>query len=54
MIWGAMSSIKSRVNTAIFEEILEHFMPLSADKLNGDTDFHFQQDFAPTHSAKTI
>ena len=61
MIWGAMSSagvgplyfIKSKVNTAIYQEILEHFMLPSADELFGDADFLFQQDLAPTHSAKT-
>ena len=61
MIWGAMSSagvgplcfIKSRVNAAVYQEILEHFMLPSADKLYGDADFLFQQDLAPAHSAKT-
>ncbi|KAF7653417.1 hypothetical protein LDENG_00083130 [Lucifuga dentata] len=50
MIWGAMSSagvgplcfIKSKVNAAVYQEILEHFMLLSADKLYGDADFLFQ------------
>ncbi len=60
MIWAAMSSagvgprcfLKSTVNTAVYQEILEHFMLLSADKLYGDVDFIFQQDLAPAHSAK--
>ncbi|KAJ7317068.1 hypothetical protein JRQ81_003230, partial [Phrynocephalus forsythii] len=60
LIWGAMSSacvsplcfIKSRVNTAIYQEILEHFMLPSADELYGDADFIFQQDLAPAHIAK--
>ncbi len=60
MIWAAMSSagvgplcfLKSRVNTAIYQEILEHFMLPSADKLYGDADFIFQQDLAPAHTAK--
>ncbi len=54
MIWGAMMSagvgplcfIKSKVNAAIYQEILEHFMLPSADKLYGDADFLFQQDFS--------
>ncbi len=58
MIWAAMSSagvdplcfLKSTVN--IFQDILEHFMLPSADKLYGDDDFIFQQDLAPAHSAK--
>ncbi len=61
MIWGAMSSagvgplcfIKSKVNAAIYQEILEHFMLPSADKLYGDADFILQQDLAPAQSAKT-
>ncbi len=57
MVWAAMSSagvgplcfLKS---TAIYQEILEHFMLPSADKLYGDADFIFQQDLAPAHTAK--
>ncbi len=60
MIWAAMSSagvgplcfLKSTVNAAIYQEILEHFMLPSADKLDGDADFIFQQDLAPAHTAK--
>ncbi len=60
MIWAAMSSagvgplcfLKSTVNAAIYQEILEHFMLPSADKLYGDADFIFQQVLAPAHTAK--
>ncbi len=60
MIWAAMSSagvgplcfLKSTVNAAIYQEILEHFMLPSADKLYGDADFIFQQKLAPAHTAK--
>ncbi len=60
MIWAAMSSagvgplcfLKSTVNAAIYQEILEHFMLPSADKLYGDADFIFQQGLAPAHTAK--
>ncbi len=60
MIWAAMLSagvgplcfLKSTVNAAIYQEILEHFMLPSADKLYGDADFIFQQDLAPAHTAK--
>ncbi len=60
MIWAAMSSagvgplcfLKSTVNAAIYQEILEHFMLPSADKLYGYADFIFQQDLAPAHTAK--
>ncbi len=60
MIWAAMSSagvgplcfLKSTVNAAIYQEILEHCMLPSADKIYGDADFIFQQDLAPAHTAK--
>ncbi len=60
IIWAAMSSagvgplclLKSTVNTAIYQELLEHFILPSADKLYGDADFIFQQDLAPAHTAK--
>ncbi len=60
MIWAAMSSagvgplcfLKSTVNAAIYQDILEHFMLPSDDKLYGDADFISQQDFAPAHTAK--
>ncbi len=42
----------SPVNAAIYQDILEHFMLPSADKLYGDADFIFQQDLAPAHTAK--
>lgn len=50
MIWGAKSAagfgplcfIKGRVNAAIYQEILKHFMLPSAEKLYGDEDFIFQ------------
>ncbi len=52
MIWAAMSStgvgplcfLKSTVNAAVYQDILEHLMLPSADKLYGDADFIFQQD----------
>lgn len=61
MIWGAMSSagvgvmctLKTTVNAAVYQEILEHFMLSSADMLYEDADFIFQQDLAPAHSART-
>ncbi len=52
MVWAAMSSagfgplcfLKSTVNAVIYQDILEHFMLPSADKLYGDADFILQQD----------
>ncbi len=52
VIWAAMASagvgplcfLKSTVNAVIYQDILEHFMLPSADKLYGDADFIFQQD----------
>ncbi len=60
MLWAAMSSagvgpqcfLKSTVNTAIYQKILEHFMLPSADKFYKDADFIFQQDLAAAHTAK--
>ncbi|KAL0146528.1 hypothetical protein M9458_058159 [Cirrhinus mrigala] len=49
---GPLSFIKSTVNAAVYQEILQHFM-LPANKLFGNDDFIFQQDFAPAHKAKT-
>ncbi len=54
MIWGAVTFagvgplcfIKSKVNAAVYQEILEHCMLPSADKLYGDADCLFQQDFS--------
>ncbi|KAI4892962.1 hypothetical protein NFI96_004432 [Prochilodus magdalenae] len=52
MVWGAMSSagigplcfLRSKVNAAIYQEVLEHFMLPAADQRYGDADFIFQQD----------
>ncbi len=60
MVWGAMSSagvgplcfLRSKVNTAVYQEVLEHFLLPAADQLYGDADLIFQQDLAPAHSAK--
>ncbi len=61
MIWGAVTSagvgplcfIKSKANAAVYQEILEHFMLPSADKLYGDADFLFQQDFSTCPQCQT-
>jgi len=56
LVWssaGPLCFIKSRVNETIYQDILEHFMLPSADKLYGDADFLFQQDLAPAHTAKS-
>ncbi len=60
MVWAAMSSagagplcfLKSTVKAAIYQDILEHFMLPSADKLYGDAYFIFQQDLASAHTDK--
>ncbi len=44
--------LKSTVNAAIYQEMLEYFMLPSADRLYGDADFFFQLDLAPAHTAK--
>ncbi len=61
MIWGAMSSagvgplcfLKTNVTSPVYQEILEHFMLPSADQLFKYTDFIFQRDLAPAHTAKS-
>ncbi|KAI2650568.1 Transposable element Tcb2 transposase [Labeo rohita] len=60
MVWGAMSSagvgplcfLRSKVNAAVYQDVLEHFMLPAADQLYGDADFIFQQVLGPAHSAK--
>ncbi len=60
MVWGAMSSadvgplcfLRSKVNTAVYQEVIEHFMLPAVDQLYGDADLIFQQDLAPAYSAK--
>ncbi len=60
MIWDTMSSasvgplcfLKSTVNAAVYQKLLEHFVLPSADKLYGYSDLIFQQDLAPAHTAK--
>ncbi len=61
MIWGAMSSagvgplcfLKTNVTAPVYQEILEHLMPPSADQLFKDADLIFQQDLAPAHTVKS-
>ncbi len=61
MIWGAMSSagvgplcfLKTNVTAPVYQDIFQHFMFPSADQLFKDTDFIFQQDLAPAHTAKS-
>ncbi len=40
-------SLKTNVTAPVYQEMLEHFM------LFKDTDFIFQQDVAPAHTAKS-
>ncbi len=49
---GPLCFLKYTVNTAIYQDILEHFMLSSADKLYGDADFISQQDMSPAHPVK--
>uniref|UniRef100_A0A9J7ZSX0 Transposase Tc1-like domain-containing protein n=1 Tax=Cyprinus carpio carpio TaxID=630221 RepID=A0A9J7ZSX0_CYPCA len=49
---GPVCFLRSKVNTAVYQEVLEHFMLPAADQLYGDADFIFQQDLAAAHSAK--
>ncbi len=49
---GPLCFLRSKVNTAVYQEVLEHFILPAADQLYGDADFIFQQYMAPAHSAK--
>ncbi len=53
VICWCWSTVFSEVHSqrSIYQDILEHFMLPSADKLYGDADFIFQQDLAPAHTA---
>ncbi len=61
MMGGAMSSagvdplcfLKTNITALVYQEMLEHFMLPSAEQLFKDTDFIFQQDLAPVHTAKS-
>ncbi len=50
---GPLCFIKSKVKAAIYQEILEHFMVPSAEKLYGDSVFLFQQEFSTCPQYKT-
>ncbi|KAJ7316532.1 hypothetical protein JRQ81_002694 [Phrynocephalus forsythii] len=50
---GPLCFTKSTVNVSVYQEILEHFMLSSADKLFGEADFIFQQDLALAHTTKS-
>lgn len=62
VIWGAMKSagvgplcfVKFKVNTAVHQNLLGHFIPLSAVKLYGDAEFFFQQDLTPANQVMTV
>uniref|UniRef100_A0A6Q2YF13 Glypican 6b n=1 Tax=Esox lucius TaxID=8010 RepID=A0A6Q2YF13_ESOLU len=47
---GPLCFLRSKVNAAVDQEVLEHIMLPAADQLYGDADFIFQQDLAPAHS----
>ncbi len=49
---GPLCFLRFKVNTAVYQEVLEHFMLPAADQLYGDADFIFQQDLAPAYTAK--
>lgn len=55
-VWSFCSlwwfGVPCHLHTAIYQKILEHFLP-SANKLHGNANFLFQQDFECAHSAKT-
>ena len=44
----------STVTTAVYQDVLEHFMVPAVDNLFGAVEFTFQQDSVPAHTVKTI
>ncbi len=50
---GPLCFIKSKINAAVYQEILEYLMLPSAEKVFGDAVFILQQNLAPAHTAKT-
>ncbi len=50
---GPLCFLKTNITAPVYQEILEHFMLLSADQLFKDVDFIFQQDLTPAHTAKS-
>ncbi len=50
---GPLCFLKTNVTAPVYQEILEHFMLPSADQLFKDANFIFQQDLAPTHTARS-
>ncbi len=44
--------LKTNVTAPVYQDILKHFMLLSADQLFKDADFIIQQDLGPAHTAK--
>ena len=61
MVWGAMAAggvgqlcfLKSNVNAEVYQQVLEYFMLPAGEEIFGCTDFTFQQDLAPAHSARS-
>ncbi len=50
---GPLCFLKTNVTAPVYQDILKHFMLPSADQFFKDADFIFQQDLAPTHTAKS-
>ncbi len=50
---GPLCFLKTNVTAPVYQEILELFMLPSADQLFKDADLIFQQDLAPTYTAKS-
>lgn len=51
---GALCLIRSKASVAIYQEVIEHFIPHSADQLHAETDFIVQLDVTPVPTVKMI
>ena len=62
MVWGGTSAagveplcfLRTNVTAAVYEEVLEHFLLLTAEQLFGGDEFTFQHNLALVHNAKSI
>ena len=50
---GPLYFLQTNVTAAVYQEVLEHFLLLTAEQLFGGDEFIFQYDLSPVHNAKS-
>ena len=61
MVWGVMAAggvgqlcfPKSNINAKVYQQVLEYFMLPAGEEIFRCTNFIFQQDLMPAHSARS-